>query len=100
MEIIRILQKRYKVRKWHNPPFHVLISCIISQRTKDETTGPASKRLFRAADDPNMLVLVCEWDTAENARQFLSSAELRQSQKDPGVIQLPETFVMELIDKG
>ena len=56
MEIIQILQKRYKVRKWRNPPFHVLISCIISQRTKDETTVPASKRLFRAADTPEKML--------------------------------------------
>ena len=27
-------------------PFLVLISCILSLRTKDTTSGPASKRLF------------------------------------------------------
>ncbi len=34
--------------KTHDP-FRVLISCILSLRTKDTTTGPASDRLFRAA---------------------------------------------------
>ncbi len=33
-------------------PFQVLISCLISLRTKDEVTGPASERLFDLADDP------------------------------------------------
>lgn len=33
-------------------PFLVLISCILSLRTKDTTTGPASKRLFDLADNP------------------------------------------------
>jgi endonuclease-3 len=33
-------------------PFKVLISCIISLRTKDEVTGESSKRLFEVADDP------------------------------------------------
>jgi endonuclease III len=33
-------------------PFLVLISCILSLRTKDTTTGPASKRLFKLADNP------------------------------------------------
>src|SRR3989344_1809381 len=33
-------------------PFLVLISCILSLRTKDTTTGPASKRLFGLADNP------------------------------------------------
>ena len=33
-------------------PFKVLISCIISLRTKDEVTIVASKRLFKLADTP------------------------------------------------
>lgn len=33
-------------------PFHVLISCILSLRTQDRTTGSASTRLFRLARDP------------------------------------------------
>jgi len=33
-------------------PFQVLISCILSLRTKDTTTGPASKRLFKLANNP------------------------------------------------
>ena len=38
-------------KKWKNP-FLVLISCILSLRTKDETTLPASERLFKLADTP------------------------------------------------
>ena len=33
-------------------PFRVLISCVLSLRTKDETTRGASERLFRLADSP------------------------------------------------
>jgi len=33
-------------------PFQVLISCIISLRTKDEVTGAASRRLYALADNP------------------------------------------------
>jgi endonuclease III len=33
-------------------PFRVLISCLLSLRTKDETTGPAARRLFQLADTP------------------------------------------------
>jgi endonuclease-3 len=32
-------------------PFKVLISCILSLRTQDRTTGGASKRLFKLASD-------------------------------------------------
>jgi len=37
-------------------PFRILISCIISLRTKDEVTGSASARLFRAADTPEKML--------------------------------------------
>ena len=37
--------------RWHDP-FRVLIACLLSLRTKDETTGPASARLFALADTP------------------------------------------------
>ncbi|MCR4293235.1 MAG: endonuclease III [Candidatus Kuenenia sp.] len=33
-------------------PFHVLISCLLSLRTKDQTTRAASERLFAIADNP------------------------------------------------
>ena len=35
-----------------NDPFRVLIACILSLRTKDETTTPAAARLFALADAP------------------------------------------------
>jgi endonuclease-3 len=36
-------------------PFRVLISCLISLRTKDEVTGEASARLFRLARTPQAI---------------------------------------------
>jgi endonuclease-3 len=54
---------REAVRQWRQPavtivsrrerdPFKVLISCILSLRTKDRTTAEASERLFALADTP------------------------------------------------
>jgi endonuclease-3 len=37
-------------------PFQVLVSCLISLRTKDEVTGTASARLFRLARTPRTMV--------------------------------------------
>jgi endonuclease-3 len=54
-KIISVLNKRYDVSEWRAKPFRVLISCIISQRTKDETTGPAADRLFKAANTPQSM---------------------------------------------
>lgn len=60
-EIVKILKKEY--RKFKTPfvtivaektrePFRVLISTIISLRTKDKTTAEASMRLFALASNP------------------------------------------------
>jgi endonuclease-3 len=37
-------------------PFKVLISCLLSLRTKDTTTGPAALRLFSLADTPEKML--------------------------------------------
>ena len=37
-------------------PFRVLIACILSLRTQDTTTGPASDRLFAAAAAPETML--------------------------------------------
>ncbi|HEV8533035.1 MAG TPA: endonuclease III [Methylomirabilota bacterium] len=37
-------------------PFRVLIACLLSLRTKDETTGPAAARLFAMADTPEAML--------------------------------------------
>lgn len=60
-KVIEILKE--DVKKWDTPavgivaertkdPFKVLISCILSLRTKDGTTAQASRRLFSLADNP------------------------------------------------
>jgi endonuclease-3 len=62
---LQTLRREYA--KWNAPvvtfialqtrdPFRVLISCILSLRTKDETTGPASRRLFALADTPEKML--------------------------------------------
>ena len=39
----------------HRDPFKILIACILSLRTHDRTTGPASERLFKLAATPQLL---------------------------------------------
>ncbi len=62
--VIEILREEYK--GWHTPavtivahcngsPFKVLISCIISLRTKDEVTARASARIFERAQTPEAM---------------------------------------------
>ncbi len=62
--VIAILREEYL--NWRKPavtivaesgrsPFKVLVSCIISLRTKDEVTALASARLFQRADTPEAM---------------------------------------------
>jgi endonuclease-3 len=39
-------------------PFRVLVGCLLSLRTRDETTGPAAARLFALADTPRALAVL------------------------------------------
>jgi endonuclease-3 len=41
-----------KKKPLERDPFKVLISCLLSLRTQDKTTGAASERLFKLASDP------------------------------------------------
>ena len=46
-------------------PFRILIGCIISLRTKDEVTYPATERLFRRASTPEAMVRLREATVAK-----------------------------------
>ena len=59
-DVVRLLREEYP--RWSEPavtkiarkrdPFRVLVSTVISLRTKDETTREAARRLFELADTP------------------------------------------------
>jgi len=64
-KIVKILKKELKkygvpvvtkVAKEKRSPYRVLISTLLSLRTKDETTFKASKRLFEKADTPEKML--------------------------------------------
>jgi len=48
------------VAETSNDPFKVLVSTVLSLRTKDETTAEASKRLFKLADNPSDMLGLTE----------------------------------------
>ncbi|HKQ60908.1 MAG TPA: endonuclease III [Candidatus Polarisedimenticolaceae bacterium] len=54
--VLGALARRYDVtrfRRVHGPdPFRILVGCLISLRTKDEVTYPATERLFALAQSP------------------------------------------------
>jgi len=49
-----------KIAEESQDPFRILISCILSQQTKDEVTEAASARLYRLADRPATMLALSE----------------------------------------
>lgn len=53
-----------KIAEESRDPFRVLVSCILSQQTKDRVTGEASARLYRLADRPDTMLVLSELQIA------------------------------------
>ena len=67
-EILGILKNRYKTREWDTDPFKVLISTILSQRTRDENTAVASKNLFSKYKNAGEMAMADEKNIARLIR--------------------------------
>jgi len=59
-KIIDILKKRYPYKHKTSNPCRSLITTILSQRTRDETTAGAAERLFAVAKTPKEMVKLSE----------------------------------------
>ncbi|MEM0465839.1 MAG: endonuclease III [Candidatus Pacearchaeota archaeon] len=64
-KVMKILEKHFhyterttlnKMRLENPDPFKILISCLLSLRSKDETTEKISKELFQIADTPEKIM--------------------------------------------
>jgi len=55
-ELLRFLKERYPEAVAREDPFRVLISCILSQRTREENTEAASQALFSVAPTPERML--------------------------------------------
>lgn len=56
--------------------------------------GELSTRLFQAADDDGHVVLLFEWDSADRAREYFASAELKDAMRKAGVSEAPDVLFL------
>ena len=67
--VLARLAKDYDIDRFRREngesPFRVLVGCVISLRTKDEVTYPATERLFALARDPRGMMALTEKAIAE-----------------------------------
>jgi endonuclease III len=66
---LKTLAARYEINRFvanNGPdPFRILIGCVISLRTKDEVTYPATERLFARASTPRSMAALRESSIAK-----------------------------------
>jgi hypothetical protein len=55
--------------------------------------------ILRNAEDPNELVILLEWDSVENARQFAGAEELPDAMRRAGVADQPDVYFLEEVEQ-
>jgi hypothetical protein len=64
-----------------------------------KTIGSKGGYLFRNIDDPNEVVMCIEADDVEKAREFVKSEDLRQTMERSGVVDQPDIFFLDLVER-
>lgn len=59
--------------------FDMLKQVFTDDAERRRRLGSQGGHIWRAADDPNNVTVVLEWDTVEHARDFADSFELQQA---------------------
>ena len=67
--------------------------------SRRKSGGSKGGRLYRNADDPNQMIFLADWESAEKARQFASSPGLREAMEKAGVVGMPQVIFLEEIEK-
>jgi uncharacterized protein (DUF1330 family) len=62
--------------------------------------GEKSFRIFRLDNDENNILLQFEWDNLKNARKYFESSELQKAMQQAGVLDKPDVYFLEEIDRG
>lgn len=82
MSYIMIRHKVANYAKWKR--------AVLTFKNFRKTSGEKSFYVCRASENPNDLLVWCEWDTAARMKKFVGSAELHAAMKEAGVIGKPE----------
>jgi heme-degrading monooxygenase HmoA len=64
-----------------------------------KAAGSQGSRLLRNANDPNELIVVFDWDNLANAQKFATSDALRDLMMKAGVIDHPDLYFVEEVEK-
>lgn len=72
---------------WHYEKWRSFFDEDDARRRTAGATG--TNQIYRDADDANIVTTIIEWDSAENARKFMSDPTLREVMQKAGVVGMP-----------
>lgn len=64
-----------------------------------KVTGENTFRIFVTADDPNKILLLVGWKSAEAAQQVIKSDKLKELREKAGVLDYKD-YLIKQVDKG
>lgn len=65
-----------------------------------KSSGELSYQVLRKDEDSENLYLLFEWDTTDNAREFLESSRLKETMEKAGVTEAPEIHFLNEAIRG
>jgi quinol monooxygenase YgiN len=74
--------------------FDVWQAGFISGESDRRAAGCTKEHVFQSSENPNDVLVVTEWDSADQAKTFIASPQLREAMAGL-VVGKPEVFQME-----
>jgi heme-degrading monooxygenase HmoA len=65
-----------------------------------KTQGEKNFQVFRSADQPNEVIILCEWESVDSAKRFASAPDLSDRIKEAGVVDQPDLYFLEMAHKS
>ena len=62
-----------------------------------KSSGEKSYQIYRKYADGNDMVIMFDWDTAENARKYFQSPQLKAAVEKAGVVGIPKPYAINEI---
>jgi heme-degrading monooxygenase HmoA len=67
--------------------------------TDRKAGGSKGGYLWRNAHDPNEVMIAFEWDSMDRLQAFMQSPKLKEKMQQAGVIDQPNVYLLELVEK-